>query len=445
MKLPLLAIALLAITPAFAGDSQPAPVAESSEKSFADDWLASPHLFGDWFGARTDLEDRGIVFDFNHIADTLGNTTGGRTQTTKYFGRFRATIDIDLEKSISLPGGRLFFTSVYQYGGNLGRDIGTYTLPSSIASEEQLRIDEIYYEQSLFNDKLAIRVGKLAGINEFGAQDAFVLLNDELAYTPNVNFQTNLPFSPAGQPGVMIRVGPFHGFYLKSGLYSGLRDPFRDDPNGLRWEIDDESLVSAHEVGFRLNGDPGDRGLPGLYRLGGSVNYGDYTETLTGDRVSGNYVLYFMANQKIYRPPAARPENQPVTDVITGAPPIESVTDDGRGLEAGFTIFHAPDDRNLAFLDLTAQLRYTGLIPGRKKDILAAGVVQTFFSDDSSTVSQRAGGPELISETTLEITYQIRAAEWLILQPDAQLVLTPGGNPNSSGAFILGFRSVVNF
>ncbi len=443
MKLPLLFVTLLAATSAFAGETQPPSVIESSEKSFANDLLASPHLFGDWFGTRTDLEDRGIVFDFNHIADTLGNTTGGRTQTTKYFGRFRATMDIDLEKSISLPGGRLFFTSVYQYGGNLGRDIGTYTLPSSIASEEQIRIDEIFYEQSLFDDKLTVRVGKLAGVNEFGAQDAFVLLNDELAYTPNLNFVTNLPFSPAGQPGVMVKLGSFHGFYVKSGLYSGLRDPYREDPNGLRWEIDDSSLVSAHEIGFKLNGEPGDRGLPGLFRLGGSVNYGDYTETLTGDRVSGNYVLYFMANQMVYRPASARPDESD-TDILTGGAPVENI-DDNRGLEAGFTIFHAPDDRNPAFLDLTAQLRYTGLIPGRKQDILAAGVVQTFFSKDASTVSQRTGGPELVSETVLELTYQIRAAEWLILQPDAQLFLTPGGNPNSSGALILGFRSVVNF
>ncbi len=443
MKLPPLFVTLLAASTAFTGEIPPPPVSEPAPKSFVDDLLASPHLFGHWFGARTDLEDRGIVFDFNHIADTLGNTTGGRTQTTKYFGRFRATMDIDLEKSIALPGGRLFFTSVYQYGGNLGRDIGTYSPPSSIASEEQLRIDEIFYEQSLFDDKLAIRVGKLAGVNEFGAQDSFVLLNDELAYTPNVNFQTNLPFSPAGQPGVMVKLGSFHGFYVKSGLYSGLRDPYYEDPNGLLWEIDDDSLVSAHEIGFKLNGEPGDRGLPGLYRLGGSVNYGDYTETLTGDPVSGNYVLYFMANQMVYRPAAARPDDSD-SDLLTGGTPVENITDN-RGLETGVTVFHSPDDRNLAFLDFTAQLRYTGLIPGRKQDILAAGVVQTFFSDDASTVSQRAGGPELVSETALELTYQIRAAEWLILQPDAQLILTPGGNPDSSGAFIIGFRSVVNF
>lgn len=444
VRMMVVATALIGLTsralPARADDidreAEPTARAEVSSLERA---LARDHLLGDWMGARPWLRDRGVVFDFNHIGDLLANPTGGVTQATRFFGRFRGTVDVDLERLVSLPGGRVFITAVYQYGGNLGRDIGLFTLPSSIASDEELRLDEIFYEQSLFEDRFVLRVGKLAGINRFGAHDAFILLNDELAYTPNVNFQTNLPFSPAGQPGAMLRIGPYSGFYLKSGIYSGLPNAFDQDDNGLAFTIDDDRLVSAHELGFRL--EPGTSGLPGLYRVGGNYDYGSHPTLLAPARLRDNYVLYFMANQRVYRPPPARPGDYDLLG--PQSPPSADLREDTRGLEAAFTVFIAPSDRNRAFLNLTGQLRYTGLVPGRSRDIVGVGAVHTRFSDDASRASQLAGGTALEAETVFLLDYQLRAAGWLIVQPDTQLVLTPGGDPDADPALVVGLRTVV--
>ena len=44
--------------------------------------LASPsdHLFGDWYGTRTWLDDRGIDPTLTFVTDSLGNPTGGTKQ-----------------------------------------------------------------------------------------------------------------------------------------------------------------------------------------------------------------------------------------------------------------------------------------------------------------------------------------------------------------------------
>ncbi len=64
------------------------------------------HLFGQWGGERTRLEQRGVHFDFQYISDSLLNIAGRKEDRFASWNRFRWTADIDfgsLVKQQSYP------------------------------------------------------------------------------------------------------------------------------------------------------------------------------------------------------------------------------------------------------------------------------------------------------------------------------------------------------
>src|ERR1700761_6956883 len=164
-------------------------------------------MFGDWGGTRSRLGERGVTFDLNNIGDFQADGSGSQAHHATYFGRFRVSSDVDLNKLVDFDG-EFFFSGVWQYGQNLsGEYLHVNTLTSSIAGTETYRIDQLWYEQGLFHHLLAIKLGQVVAVDEFGATDFFdILYNDELGYAPNALFNTRQPFSPAGKPGVIAHL-----------------------------------------------------------------------------------------------------------------------------------------------------------------------------------------------------------------------------------------------
>jgi len=56
-----------------------------------------------------------------------------------------------------------------------------------------------------------------------------------------------------------------------------------------------------------------------------------------------------------------------------------------------------------------------------------------------------AGGDGAVSEMVLEATYQCVLSPWCILQPDAQLIVNPGGDNAAPNAFVIGARLAIVF
>src|ERR1700740_566191 len=61
------------------------------------------HLFGQWGGERTRLEQRGVHFDFQYISDSLSNIEGDKKERFKSWNRFRGTVDIDFGPLVEVP------------------------------------------------------------------------------------------------------------------------------------------------------------------------------------------------------------------------------------------------------------------------------------------------------------------------------------------------------
>ncbi len=57
-----------------------------------------PYLFGDWFGIRHALADKGITFNIESTTDSMGVVHGGLSDQPAAFTRIRGTLDIDFDK-----------------------------------------------------------------------------------------------------------------------------------------------------------------------------------------------------------------------------------------------------------------------------------------------------------------------------------------------------------
>ena len=90
-------------------------------------YSSQSYLLGDWCGERTRLEQRGVTFDFQYVADTLWGFKSQQTAQFASWGRFRATVDIDFGKLSGHDGWYFHATGLSQGGGNLQVDLGLLT------------------------------------------------------------------------------------------------------------------------------------------------------------------------------------------------------------------------------------------------------------------------------------------------------------------------------
>ena len=58
--------------------------------------------------------------------------------------------------------------------------------------------------------------------------------------------------------------------------------------------------------------------------------------------------------------------------------------------------------------------------------------------------AQTAAGARAAGETTVELTYLAQLGSWLIMQPDVQYVIHPGGTRGTRNPLVLGLRITVS-
>jgi carbohydrate-selective porin OprB len=376
------------------------------------------YLFGDWGGERTKLENAGVVFNLIYVDDVLTDMRGD----VPNWSRVRGTLDIDFGKAELARGLKFHIAAMWQAGGVLGNYIGTIANPSSNASFDLTRLDSWWFEQSLAHDKVFLRAGQFAGLDSYGVQqygETYII--EPLGYAlGNLVTADYEPFAPAGTPAVEIRYLPSRHFYVKSAIFSGNRNQLRDDPSGAHFKIKDSPVI-ASEAGFLVDPTPSltRKTYPGSYEFGATVNPGSFSNIVTGQVGRTNYLVYFMANQRIYRIQAGN----------------------GRGLDLNFAFDWTPDDVTKNFSQVTGGVRYHGIIPRRQSDTLSTGVVYSRISGVLNQSLTQAGRIPISAEKALEFSYSLRVKPWLTIQPVFQYYFDMGGNPSSHNHTIAGFRT----
>ncbi|QPF89072.1 carbohydrate porin [Bradyrhizobium commune] len=445
------AAVLFAGTSAFAG----------AKDESAADWLF-PKWFNEWHDG---LANKGLNFGATYIVDNIGNVSGGVSRGAINFGRLDLSVDADLDKLVGWTGGRFYANGFIIYGRGLTRNyIMNLATISEIEALPDQRLYNAYFEQSFFDGRLNIRAGQQAADVEFFDSETDDLFINGTFGWPAIK-ATNLPAGgpapPIAVPGIRVKaqvadnVTVFGAVFNGSAAAPGDGDPQTRDNHGLAFRVNDPAWVIG-QVHFDYHLDIGGSSLAGNFTPGGWYHFGDFdSQRFTADgfsladptgsgipaKLRGNYGIYAVIEQTLWRPPGAEPDK-------TVSASIPGVTAFGR-------IAYSPPDRNLIDLYLDGGVGFVGFTPGRPLDRFGIGVAYMRISgaarslDVDTQIFSGIQSPVRSSEALLEIIYEAHIKPGWLIAPYFQYVVRPSGgipNPNDpTGTSRIGDAAVFGF
>ena len=384
-------------------------------------------LTGDWFGERSRLQERGVVFDFEYISDSLWNIKSDKNERLASWNRGRGTVDIDFGPLVDQHGLYFHATALWQGGGNLGTYLGLETSPSGMSSYNLFRLDSWWVEKAWLHNRIAARIGQFAGQDFYGDQDygtSFIF--EPMGYALgnlSTTFETG---SPGSTPAFEVAVQPIRNVYVASMVLAGDRLAFFHNTTGLVPQFRG-APISVSEIGFTpgkktLGMRPADdvvsrKGYSGIYKFGASYNPGKFT-TATNTIRSGNYLMYWIASQALWR-----------------VDPKE-----GKGLDATAAYDWSPTNVNSDNRELTAGLRFNEPLPLSKvHNTLSIGYVRNKLNP----LFLPKGEVPYKAEQGIELNTLFNIRPMIMLQPAFQYYANVGGGVQR--AVVLGFRARVEF
>jgi len=404
-------------------------------------------------GTRLPLARSGIDFGATYIADVIGNPSGGIKQSIHYDGLLDVYLDADMEK-IAGWKGLCFHTNMFQISGTsiTGENLLSIVSATNIEAFPSTRLDELWFEQTLLNDKVSVRFGALAVDTEFLIADsagAFIANTFGWTTISSDNLPFGGPIYPFATPGVRVAVEPNDRFKLMidvnddnpAGSCPEGLDPGQCNENGLEFRLDDPPLLLV-EADYSYSKDAR---LPGTIKLGGWYDFGKFADQrldvnrrlrgVTGaDPLlhDGTYAIYGVIDQMVYRRPGE---------------------EDGRGISVFARVVGSPSDRNQVDAYFDTGIVFTGMVPRRPNDIFGIGFAYTGISDDAAAFDRDSALSVIRSrEVLLEISYTAEVVPGWTLQPDLEYIWNPGGhipddlrNQAVENAMVLGVRTTISF
>lgn len=376
-------------------------------------------MTGNWGGLRDKLVDAGITPTAAYVTDVLGNPVGGIDQAIKYAGQLDVDLNLNLEKLLDLEGLQFHVSGSWSSGKDLSADdIGNIFTVSQIFSGDTVRLAALYFEQSLFADEVNIRAGRIAAGDEFVTSPHFYDFVNGAINGNTSSISINVPsFTtfPVMTWGIRARAKPVESLYVMAGVYNSDPSLGRDSAHGVDFSFSGDVFMIG-EIGYLHNQEQGATGLPGNYKIGGYYDSEDFTDLSDpAQEVAGNYGLYVLAEQMVYR---------------------EGGAGSRQGLTPLMAFTFAPSDRNTLPFYFYTGLVYDGLFPGRDSDVTAFGLAYGKFSGDLS-------GQDF--EMVLEWTHKFVITPWLSVQPDLQYIIKPSGTSTIPDTLVLGAEIAINF
>ncbi|WP_425605753.1 carbohydrate porin [Paraburkholderia translucens] len=421
------------------------------------------NLLGDMGGLRPWLGNYGVTFNLQETSEYMGNVSGGTNRGGAYQGLTQFGLVVDTQKAFGLPGGTFNVSGLQIHGTSLtARNLQTLQTASGIEAEAATRLWELWYQQSLGN--VDVKIGQQSLDQEFMvSQYAATFMNAAFGWPvlPSADLPAGGPAYPLSSLGVRARAAFANGVTVLGGVFDGnpapgVGDPQKLNASGTNFNLGNGALVIG-ELQYAINqpsanpSDPKPAGLPGTYKLGfwyNSNHFADQGFDTSGLSLAnpasngvptshrGNYSIYAVADQMVWRPEPDSPRSLGVFARIMGA----------------------PGDRNLVDLSVNAGVTLKAPFKGRDNDAvgLALGYAKIgAHAQDlaSAQALSTPGYPSRSGETMLEATYQYEVAPWWMLQADFQYFWRPGGgipDPADSSRRIkdeavLGLRTTIQF
>ncbi len=365
----------------------------------------------------------GVSLDVIYTGEIWQNTKGGIQKDHRYLDNLDLQLEIDTEEAFSLPGGTFFAYGLYNNGQELSAEVvGDSQVVSNIDAPHAIRLFELWYDQSFWDDRASFLFGLWDLNSEFD-------VNETGALFINSSHGIGAEFAQTGENGPSIF--PVSSLTFRARwdvteditLQAAVLDAVPGDPNRFSKTIVDlsssEGALAVFEANYVKNGT----------KLAGGYWFytADFDDLLVTDamgmplRHDGNDGFYLLAEQKVFSKQA----------------------DPDQGLSVFARYGRAEDEINQFDSYFGFGGSYTGLIPGRDEDQLGFAFAMAQNGDPFKQAQASAGSPVDDREIILELTYRAQVTPWLALQPDIQYVFNPGTDPTLSDSLVVGLRFEV--
>ncbi|MFC0573928.1 carbohydrate porin [Paraburkholderia solisilvae] len=423
-------------------------------------------LFGDIGGLRPWLDRYGVTFGLQETSEYLNNLSGGTARGGAYGGLTEFSVGVDTQKAFGLAGGTFNVSGLQIHGTSLStRNLQTLQFASGIEADATTRLWELWYQQALAGGRVDIKVGEQSVDQEFMTSEyASTFMNATFGWSalPSTDLPAGGPSYPLASPGVRIRATPSPAVTVLAGVFggnpagNGSGDPQQLNAHGTNFSLRDGALFIG-ELQYAFNPPPANpddaqsAGLPGTWKLGfwydtqsfddqglasNGVSLASPASSGTPQSHHGNWSVYAIADQMVWREGGGGPRSVGVFVQLMGA----------------------PGDRNLIDVGANAGVTLKAPFSGRDNDVagLAVGYARigSHARDLASATAQTTPGfPSRSAETVIEATYQYQIAPWWQLQGDAQYFFRPSGgipdpeNPAQriGNEFVIGVKTTVTF
>lgn len=399
----------------------------------------SQYLFGDWMGVRSRLADWGVTVAALVIADPFADVRGGIRRGAADYNLAAFGIIFHTDRLLGWPGGQFHVGFAENLGTSLSKEYVGNSFPTQLAdvADTHPRLTYLSYTQSLWEDRLSIRLGRstinsVAGEEFLGSQyfKAFTSVGIDLV---PLGIFLNAP-GAFGYPdttwGARVKFEPVKQFYAMAGAYNGDATLKQGSRHGLDFSLRGP-LFAIGEIGLCWNCERNSPRRRGNLKVGAYYNGGS-------------------------------------TKVFKAAPAVESATERGRsgfyvvadralvrwgdsGFERHLGIFGAftaaPDQRinRVPYFFDTGLVAY-GPSSKRPRDFIGLAVVYGSYSRDLRLAEELNPGSVGVQnfEMTIELNYGWTARPGLLLQPDLQYIVHPSGTTRLHNAVAIGINIVLN-
>lgn len=339
---------------------------------------------------------RGITLEAGLTADHSALLAGGAepdTSATRYLAE--AGVRLASRPLLGYPGGELVAGWVYQDGEDGSLAAGDFQAYANIDAADFSALYRLWYQQRLLDGRLRLKLGKLDANSEFAYVDnGAEFVHSSPGFSPTIQA---FPSYPDPATSVNLFVEPGGALYAGVGVYdgatqAGLRTGTHG-PGSFFGRPSDLFYIAEAGTGFAVAGAPGRLGV-GAWR-----HTGDF-ERFDGGRADHADGIYLVLDQALRPAASAAPARGPGLFLQYGRadPQVSEVTD------------HAG-----------AGLQWRGPLAARPEDSAGAMASYVAFSD-----APQAGFTDDY-ELALELFYAARINRWLVLQPDLQYLVHPGG------------------
>jgi len=394
----------------------------------------SGNLLGDWWGARTWLEDRGITTSLSFVTNLAGNVSGGRSQGFTHADNLGLDLHFDLEKILGIDGASFLLNMSQRSGSSVTQVyIGNIFNAQQVFGGTTFHLIDAAYQQQLFNDQLEIRAGRIASGDDFLVSEYnYLFMQNGFCGNPvGVFFNSpGMTAYPNATWGAVATWKATRRFSIMAGIYNGDPNIRQNYYNGVNFSLNGP-LFAMGELQYQINGLKEDNGLVGNYKLGFWYDNSVYTNFNNGSTTRGNYGIYGLFDQLLI-PFGARSES--------------------RGLGITGSLLASPN-QSISTMPyfLTAAVCARGVFEARPDDVAGLGFIYGTFSNDLQNQQQNAQllNPAIgvqTNESVIEATYRISLpGNSTFIQPDIQYIIRPGGTGQFGNALVLGCQIGINF